>query len=72
LLFRNWAPVSAGLYGVEIREGNDANDQAMAAIDLYTPNRAFLLEGEIVRVQAMTTGGTTSNLFAKVKYARKD
>ena len=40
----------------------DVNDLA-----LY---RAFLLEGRSVKIEARTTGGTVSALYAKVKYAK--
>lgn len=36
----------------------------------YSHYRAFLLEGKNVAITAETTGGTTSNLACRVKYAR--
>jgi len=39
-------------------------------LDTVVVHRAFLLEGRSVKVEVETTGGTVSNLSARVKYAR--
>jgi hypothetical protein len=52
------------------------NNAALAANLLYLDptdfgeRRAFLLEGRSVKIEARTTGGTVSNLTARVKYAK--
>lgn len=36
----------------------------------YAPQRAFLMEGRSVKVEAETTGGTVTDLNARIKYAK--
>ena len=36
----------------------------------YDPRRTFLLEGRSVKIEVEITGGTVSNLSARVKYAK--
>jgi len=59
-------PVSAVYY--EYALGGGAADVLTATAIQY--NRAFLLEGRSVKVEVEITGGTVSNLTARVKYAK--
>lgn len=61
------SPVSTTPYSVQ----NVATDAGfILATPLLDAYRAFLLEGRSIKVEAEITGGTVSNLSARVKYAR--
>jgi len=45
-------------------------DQALVGAAAETWSKAFLVEGRSVRITAEITGGTVSNLSARVKYGR--
>ena len=51
------------------------DDQPETAQDLvtvvYEPSRLGLVEGQSVKIEAEITGGTVSNLSARVKYAKR-
>ena len=61
-------PVSAQYYVAELKEHGDQTFQAMGVTSHL--NRAFLYEGRTVKVEAEITGGTVSNISARVKYAK--
>lgn len=65
------APVSTTRYGAAPDEGDTALLQVLGGLNAYAPYRAFLLEGRSVLIQARRTGGTASNLSARVKWARR-
>ena len=61
-------PVSDERYHAEVRAYNPPTAQALS---LTNPaSRAFLYEGRSVKIEAEITGGTVSNLAARVKYAK--
>lgn len=63
-------PVSAGAYCFVFR--TSSQDDQTPLSDEATPSyRAFLLEGRSVKVEVSVTGGTVSNLSARVKYASR-
>jgi len=69
LNFSQVDPVSATPYMAWFSPGRAENLQYLITIAAQNIP-AFLLEGRSVRVQVETTGGTVSNLSARVKYAR--
>ena len=63
-------PTSAGNYMIR-RKGNAAESaQVFQTDDTEDSRKAFVYEGRTVKVEARTTGGTTSNLSARVKHAK--
>ena len=60
-------PVSATPY--EPYFSKDTSDGYLTGSD-FIYSRAFLVEGRSVKVEAEITGGTVSNLTARVKYAK--
>jgi len=68
MIFAQTNPVSATPYRALLNPAYAADNQFMtAATNLDVP---FLIEGRSVKVEVETTGGTVSNLSAKVKYAK--
>lgn len=63
-------PVSTTKYYASLNMSADATAQTLETTDRAATGRPFLLEGRSVQVQARTTGGTTSALNARVKYAK--
>ena len=63
-------PVSTDLYFAFVREGFHETNQLLETT-AYGPYRAFLIEGRSVKVEVEITGGTVSNLSARVKWAQK-
>lgn len=64
-------PVSATVYTPYFATPYSAEDaQVMGVLTGDTNNRPYLIEGRSVKVQVVTTGGTTSNLDCRVKYAK--
>jgi len=59
-------PVSGTGYHVEIVEGGGTFRFTLATHE----NRAFLVEARSIKIEVETTGGTVSNLSARVKYAK--
>lgn len=62
-------PVTGTDYYAGVRAAFTPTTQPLDANDL-APYRAFLLEGRSVKIEARTTGGTVSGLYATVKYAK--
>jgi len=63
-------PVSTTIYGAfEFNAGLASNAQALLAHGVDRM-QAFLVEGRTVLIRAETTGGTTSNLSARVIWGR--
>jgi len=67
LSFHFTDPVSTTPYFAYLDANRTAINQAM---DSSVGKEAFLLEGRSVKVEAEITGGTVSNLSARVKYAK--
>ena len=66
-------PESAKFYSASPAAQNPASSQSLMNISaLYDRNRTFLLESRSVKVEAEITGGTVSNLSARVKYAKME
>jgi len=63
-------PVSATKYYPYNFPGDAETAQLMGVWTAEFGMRAFLLDGRSVKVEAETTGGTVSNLSARVKYAK--
>ena len=62
-------PVSAtGYFIIDLDIGNNENGQTLRTNG--TSRSAFILEGRSVKVEVEITGGTVSNLFARMKYAK--
>jgi len=61
-------PVSGTPYYVAINA--DAVNPVFGTTDL-TPYQAFLCEARSIKIEAEITGGTVSNLSARVKYAKR-
>ena len=61
-------PESATLYYDELYPSEEYGYLVKA--NPHAPKRAFLLEGRSVKVEVEITGGTVSNLSARVKYAK--
>jgi len=70
LTFTQTDPVTATWYDARISSNTAPTAEAMEAANTSIPGRAFLLEGRSVAITVETTGGTVSNLLARVKYAR--
>lgn len=64
-------PATNTPYGARSAEQSDPALQALDTVGGFAHYRAFLLEGRSVQVQARTTGGTTSNLTCRMKYAKR-
>ena len=62
-------PVTATDYFARLSTEAAITAQVLDTTD-YARERAFLLEGRSVKVEAEITGGTVSNLLARVKYAK--
>jgi len=62
-------PVTNRWY-IAIRRSEFAEDSGILAYLTTAQDMTFLVEGRSVRVTAETTGGTVSNLSARVKYAQ--
>lgn len=60
-------PVSTTFYFGSISPGS-ANIISVSDVD-RTAYRAFLIEGKSIKIEVETTGGTVSNMSARVKYA---
>jgi len=60
-------PVSAAVNSLQNNTPDTANLGFGNSVAGY---RAFVLEGRSVKIEAETTGGTVSNLSARVKYAK--
>ena len=60
-------PETAKSYYALKAKGLDANNQGLS---LSSESEAFIYEGRSVKVEAEITGGTVSNLSARVKYAK--
>lgn len=69
MTFSKTDPVSATWYFATKIPSTAAADQELAAADLQR-YMSYLLEGRSVKVTAEITGGTVSNLSARVKYAK--
>ena len=63
-------PVSNTIYCVFLH-GNSPNKWGQLSVTAHSPSRSFLIEGRSVKVEAEITGGTVSNLFARVLYAKR-
>lgn len=61
-------PVSEDEYQCTIRGHLSYTAQTMDTTE-YGAYKVFLIEGKSVKVEVETTGGTVSNLYARVKYA---
>jgi hypothetical protein len=68
LTFTQANPVSAQPYTPDMRGFNPENALGLSAGT--NDYRAFILEGKTVKIEARTTGGTVSNLSARVKWGR--
>ena len=62
-------PVSATPYMAFTTSAKTADSGDLGTTD-YAQYRAFFLEGRSIRITIETTGGTSSNLSAKVKWAK--
>jgi len=69
LLVTKTDPVSAANYFVVIND-NDAPGAMAFETGSTGKYRSFLLEGRSVKIEVEITGGTVSNLFLRVKYAK--
>lgn len=69
ILHQQADPVSTTEYTPLITPATPENLQLMDTTGVIS-SRAFLYEGQSVAVQARTTGGTTSNLSCRVKWAK--
>lgn len=63
-------PVSTTKYYVSIGMSAAEVNMALEATDRVSTGRPFLLEGRSVKVEIKTTGGTTSEIYGRVKYAK--
>lgn len=68
--FHKTNPTSAAYYEAAFTHPHLDNQGSMDISGTYTPSRAFLLEGRSVKIEVEITGGTVSNLSARVKYAK--
>jgi hypothetical protein len=64
-------PVSTTKYYATVSMATAATAQLLETTDRFSTGRAFLIEGRSVAISARTTGGTTSALNARVKWAKK-
>ena len=63
-------PVSATPYFAHINPALPMTAQNLSDAAAETTRQAFLIEGRSIKIEAATTGGTVSNLSAKVIYAK--
>jgi len=68
IIFNVVDPVSTTIYFATLRASGDPANQALDST--FYDKVPFLMEGRSVRITAETTGGTVSNLSARVIYAR--
>lgn len=64
-------PVSTTKYYASLSTAAAASAQVLETTDRVATRGGFLLEGRSVAVQARTTGGTTSQLNARVIYGKR-
>jgi len=69
LVFTKTDPVSATQYAAQLQETQAVTAQSLTNAT-RCDHRAFLIEGRSIKIEAETTGGTVSNLSARVKYAK--
>jgi len=62
-------PISATNY-LANPNAEKAEDSQILNTSSYHDRRSFLIEGRSVKVEAEITGGTVSNLSARIKYAK--
>lgn len=65
-------PVTTTYYygGIASTESDDPAGMASLGSTQTIQTRAFILEGKSVKVTASVTGGTVSNMKARIKYAK--
>ena len=68
------SPLSAKWYEAYPQAYNAENNQPLSDVETvqYSLYRPFLYEGRNVKVEAEVTGGTVSNLSARVKWAKME
>jgi hypothetical protein len=60
-------PVSTSQYGLVLSQTGELLFYLTTSV--YAPQRAFLIEGKSIKVEAETTGGTVSQLLTRCDYA---
>lgn len=65
-------PVSATNYYAFLTPGSPATNEGLTETIGYAVYKAFLIEGRSIKVEAEITGGTVSNLTARVKWAKME
>jgi len=70
-VFSKADPASATWYVCTFNFTTAETAQLLTTTVAEARRQAFLVEGKSIKVEAETTGGTTSNLSARVRYAKK-
>ena len=63
-------PESATPYFAFLNPGGPVTNEGLTVNMAYAVYKAFLIEGRNIKVEAEITGGTVSNLSARVKWAK--